>query len=140
MVVWMRREERNIRRIRSDLGEHNHDDNPVPTRRHRNVDQQKRVSALETCDIIVSQAEERFRFTGHLAAAKLFRISSFQEYCNRFPEEDFAATVNTYSKVNKSTLRTELEVLYSRVDLRAAEGAAALLQLFLHNNMQETFH
>ncbi|KAJ4441123.1 hypothetical protein ANN_10973 [Periplaneta americana] len=65
---------------------------------------------------------------------------SFQEYCNRFPEKDFAATVNTYSKVNKSTLRTELEVLYSRVDLRAAEGAAALLQLFLRNNMQETFH
>ncbi|KAJ4436499.1 hypothetical protein ANN_16530 [Periplaneta americana] len=95
MVVWMRREERNIRKIRSDLGEHNDDDSPVPTKRHRNVDQQKEVSALETCDIIVSQAEERFRFTGHLAAAKLFRVSSFQEYCNRFPEKDFAATVNT---------------------------------------------
>ncbi|KAJ4430583.1 hypothetical protein ANN_19171 [Periplaneta americana] len=96
MVVWMRREERNIRRIRSDLGEHNDDDNPVPTKRYRNVVQQERVSALETCDIIVSQAEERFRFTDHLAAAKLFRVSSFQEYCNRFPEKDLASTLNTF--------------------------------------------
>ncbi|KAJ4432983.1 hypothetical protein ANN_15240 [Periplaneta americana] len=55
-------------------------------------------------------------------------------------QKDFAATVNTHSKVNKSMLRTELEVLYSRVNLHAAEGTAALLQLFLRNNMQETFH
>jgi hypothetical protein len=44
---------------------------------------QNLVFAKEACDTINCQAKEKFVFTKHLSAAKLFKPSIFQEDANR---------------------------------------------------------
>lgn len=98
-----------------------------------------RVAALEVCDMIVNNINERFQFSDHLCASKLFIVEKFPQYCVEFPENDFQTTIKFYPTINGPKLRTELEVLYSREDLRIASGATPLLQFFLDNNMFCTF-
>lgn len=98
-----------------------------------------RVAAIEVCDMITNSISDRFQFSGHLCASKLFFVEKFVQYSNKFPESDFQTTLTLYPKLNGTKLRTELEVLYSREDLRCASGAAPLLQFFYDNNMSLTF-
>ena len=98
-----------------------------------------RIAAVEVCDIIVNSIKERFQFLGHLSASTLFLVENFKDYNVTFPEDNFEATIQAYPTVSGQKLKTELQVLYSRDDMRIASGAIALLQFFLRNNMSRTF-
>lgn len=98
-----------------------------------------RIAALEVCDTIVANIEDRFQFSDHLCVSKLFFVDKFPLYCVEFPENDFQTTLKLHPTVNGPKLRTELEVLYGREDMRTASGATALLQFFFDNNMLRTF-
>lgn len=86
-----------------------------------------RVAALEVCDMIVNNINERFQFSDHLCVSKLFLVEKFPQYCVEFPENDFQTTIKYYPTINGLKLRTELEVLYSHEDLCIASGATPLL-------------
>lgn len=98
-----------------------------------------RAAALEVCDVIVNNIKDRFQFSDHLSASKLFLISNFKDYAINFPANDLRDTIKAYPTLNGEKLKTELQVLYSREDLHRAAGAAALLQFFMKNNMSRTF-
>ncbi|XP_069696985.1 zinc finger MYM-type protein 1-like isoform X1 [Periplaneta americana] len=98
-----------------------------------------RLAVSEVCDMITNHINDRFKFSDHLCTSRLFFVDKFSQYCNTFPESDFYTTLKLYPKLNGAKLRMELEVLYSREDLRSASGAAPLLQFFYDNNMWKTF-
>lgn len=98
-----------------------------------------RLAVLEVCDMIISNINHRFQFSDHLCVSKLFFVDKFPQFSNAFPESDFQITLNLYPRIDGPKLRTELEVLYSREDLRCASGATPLLQFFYDNNMSRTF-
>lgn len=98
-----------------------------------------RLSAIEVCDVIIAQARRRFEFTNHLSAALLFLPESFKIYDKTFPNVHYLSAVEAFPFVDKKRLKTELEVMYSREDLRSASGACALLEFLLQNNLKSVF-
>lgn len=90
--------------------------------------------AKEACDIIMRQVKDRFTFTGHLLAATLFFAENFQEYREKFPEENFKATMKAYPFFDRNKLRTELTVIYEMDELTPVSSAGLLA---LHNFISE---
>ncbi|KAJ8873489.1 hypothetical protein PR048_024307 [Dryococelus australis] len=76
-----------------------------------------RLMVIEVCDII-SQVRRRFEFTTTL------------HYIN---------AVEAFPFINKSKLKTGLQVLNSREVLQSPSGACALLQFLLQNNLKTVF-
>lgn len=95
-----------------------------------------RVVAKEYCDVIISQIRERFDFTCHLSAAKLFCSDLLATYRENFPEQIFTETVESYSCLDKEKLRTELQVIYQRADMQC-DGVLPLLNFLNKNNLQD---
>ncbi|XP_069505521.1 zinc finger MYM-type protein 1-like [Ambystoma mexicanum] len=95
--------------------------------------------AKEVCDIIVTQAQERFAFTNHLEGAKLLQSDLFQTHGQSFPNDALNATVQAYPMLNKERLRTELSIVYERPEFCSSSGAISLLKLFVENNLEEAF-
>ncbi|KAJ8985964.1 hypothetical protein NQ317_010722 [Molorchus minor] len=73
--------------------------------------------SLEVCDIIISEVNDRFRFSDHLIIAQLFYSDKFEEYKESFPEDI-------------------LRLIKKRL---SSAGAIAILQLFINNNLCDTF-
>uniref|UniRef100_A0AAV2KNB2 Uncharacterized protein n=1 Tax=Knipowitschia caucasica TaxID=637954 RepID=A0AAV2KNB2_KNICA len=44
-----------------------------------------------------------------------------------------------HSRLNKNKLKTELSLIYSNDEFKSCSGAVALYQLFMENNLQDTF-
>jgi hypothetical protein len=85
-------------------------------KRKRNED--GTILAKEVCDTIWFQAKERFKFTGHLYAAKLLVSEEFPLYNREFPSKELDETVLAYPMLNKERLRTEISVLYERKEFQ----------------------
>jgi hypothetical protein len=64
------------------------------------------ILAKEVCDTICFQAKERFKFTGHLSAAKLLVSEQFPLYNREFPSKELDETVLAYPMLHKERLRT----------------------------------
>ena len=47
------------------------------------------MAALEVCDLVLKNINERVQFSDHLCASKLFLVEKFPQYCVEFPENDF---------------------------------------------------
>lgn len=99
----------------------------------------KKREALEICDCIIQQINTRFSFCGHLVATNLFAVDNFAEYRNKFPDKFLCEVVNVYPFLEKSRLRTELQVLYEREELQRVSGAVSLLSLLIQEEMRDTF-
>ncbi|KAK9753079.1 hAT family C-terminal dimerization region [Popillia japonica] len=102
-------------------------------------DNSRSVIAKEVCDIITVQIKERFSYRGHLQAADLFNKDKYSEFSKIFPVTVLNDVCSFYPMLSKSRLRTELEVIYSREDLKEIVGAMNLLLFIMENNLSETF-
>lgn len=99
----------------------------------------KQIVAKEVCDIVTVQAKERFSFSGHLTASKLFYSNMYPSYSKHFPESELNSVIKAYPFFDKLKLKTELTTLYSREDFHLAVGAMPLLRFLLQNNLEETY-
>ena len=81
----------------------------------------------------------RFHCTGHLIAANLLDSGSFAKFEKNFPCQILTQTVESYPILDKGKLKSELGVLYSRMEYRELYGALALLQLIEESNFVGTF-
>lgn len=120
------------------------EDEPPPHKRSRTQSTSdslinKKREALEICDCIIQQINTRFSFSGHLVATNLFAVDNFPEYRDRFPDKFLCEVVDVYPFLEKSRLKTELQVLYEREELRSVSGAVSLLSLVTQEEMCDTF-
>lgn len=91
------------------------------------------------CDVIINQAKERFFFTGHIAVSNLHASENFSKFNHAFPERCLQESCDAYPFIEKTRLKTELEVIYMREDFRNVSGAVDLLAFLIENNVQRTF-
>ena len=70
-------------------------------------------AAKKVCNVILFQCQERFRFTGHLEASRLFVTNNFPIYTVIFPVDTLNYTITAYSMLEKNKLRSKLEITYS---------------------------
>jgi hypothetical protein len=103
------------------------------------ISNNKIKDAIEVCDVIISHSTERFKFCDHLHAAELFEAENFPQYDTQFPTVAFNATIEAFPFLHKDTLKTELEILYRREEMRFVTGAIPLLKLLIVENLEEIF-
>src|SRR6201990_1711383 len=108
-----------------------------PKRRKFNTD--RSIAAKEVCDVILIQCRERFSFTKHLEASKLFLIDNFLEYMKHFPSDALGQAVASYPMLEKENLRTELSMFYSRTDMYHSRTLIAMLDMVSDENLGSTF-
>ncbi|KAE9522185.1 hypothetical protein AGLY_017445 [Aphis glycines] len=99
----------------------------------------KRIIALEVCDVLITQAKDRFSFNEHLTTALLFQNEYYPKFNDKFPIDYFQKTINCYPFFTKERLRTELEVIYSRDDFRLLKGIIPTINYIISNNMNDLF-
>ena len=99
----------------------------------------RNVAAKEICDVIINQIKERFSFIGHIAISNLYTSENFAKFNHVFPESCLRESCDAYPFVDKTRLKTELEVIYMREDFRNVSGAVDLLTFLIENNVQQTF-
>ncbi|XP_074537968.1 uncharacterized protein LOC141799561 [Halichoeres trimaculatus] len=133
----------NIKKIRDSLptlcGEHSGSVSQLAKKRRTLGPGDLQKIATEVCDTILGHAKERFAFTKHLISATLLQADRFQQYHSQFPEAALNTTMEAYPLLNKNKLKTELALIYSNDQFRSCSGAVALYQLFMRNNLQDTF-
>lgn len=95
--------------------------------------------AKEVCDVIISQAKQRFSFTGHLIAASLFLPDMFSQYSSKFPEETLRTVCTVYPFFNKTKLRHELSSIYCAEEFRSLSGTVSLCEFIVRNNLEKSF-
>ena len=91
------------------------------------------------CDTILSHAKERYSFTKHLISATLLQGDLFPQHSVKFPDSALETTVEAYPTLDKAKLKTELSLVYENEEFKACSGALALFQVFMENNLQDTF-
>ncbi|XP_056439188.1 uncharacterized protein LOC130376020 [Gadus chalcogrammus] len=95
--------------------------------------------AEEICNTILGHTRECFSFTDHLVCATLLQGDRFEDHQGAFPEETLQSMLKAYKMLNGSKLKTELSLIYSKVEFRACCGAVDLFQLFMENNLEDVF-
>ncbi|KAJ4425670.1 hypothetical protein ANN_27866 [Periplaneta americana] len=127
----------NIQQVRDSIDTIN--ENP-PSEKKRKVETSdtRKVAAKEICDTVITQAVDRFKFTGHLTASKLFVTEKFNKY-KEFPEMLLNEIHKAYPFINVPRLRTELEIIYMRQDFSNTSSASVLLKFIIENNLERTF-
>nr|CAH7742391.1 unnamed protein product [Callosobruchus chinensis] len=133
--------EKSISNIRNETDSiQNSVESEFPTfKRRRTDDNFRSVIAKEVCDTITTQMKDRFSFRGHLQAAYLLNKDKYSEFAKKFPVTVLNEVASFYPMLSKSRLKTELEIIYSREDLKEIVGAMNLLSFILENNLNETF-
>ncbi|XP_051790305.1 zinc finger MYM-type protein 1-like [Erpetoichthys calabaricus] len=113
---------------------------PQPKKRRRTLSSKdhERI-AVEVCDTILGHTRERFSFTNHLLSATLLQGERFEQYNMAFPEDALNTTVKAYPMLNRSKLKTELSLIYSKQEFKACRGAVDLFQLFMESSLEEVF-
>ncbi|CAH1112705.1 unnamed protein product [Psylliodes chrysocephalus] len=114
-------------------------DRPTSPPKKRNQSTSFSAQTKEMCDILINQAKDRFQFTDHLLASKLFYFEKFVEYHRHFPTDDFDTVTKTYNFFQKEKLKSELSVIYGRKDFHQAGIALVILQLLTDRNLTECF-
>lgn len=134
--------QRDIQQIRDSmpsLVEQSSQGGSQPKRRGSlNPGEQKRI-ATEVCDTILLHTMQRFSFTKHLVSATLLQADKFEQYAKEFPENALSETLKAYPMLNKSKLKTELDLIYCTEEFKKCNGAVDLFQLFVENNLVHVF-
>jgi len=99
----------------------------------------RKREAVEVCDVIITEIQDRFSFVAHLRAALLLLPDKFPEYEREFPDEFLKATLEVYTFIEEKKLRTELSIIYSTQEFRNIFGALPLMEFIRDNNISSTF-
>jgi hypothetical protein len=83
----------------------------------------------------IKHLSERFSFSGHLTASKLFYSNMYPSYSKNFPEAELNSVIKAYPFFDKLKLKTEFRPLYSQ----EAVGPMPLLRFLLQNNLEEIY-
>lgn len=97
------------------------------------------IVANEICDLIIVIINDLFKYKKHHFASNLFLSVNFENYEKAFPENDLEETTAAYPFLDKSKLKTELQVIYKRNDFKNISGAVSLLKFIISNQLQSTF-
>ncbi|KAJ9581626.1 hypothetical protein L9F63_023209 [Diploptera punctata] len=126
--------------VKTEVGNIN-EEQPLKRRRTEACSNDKKKQALEVCDSIILEIKSRFQFTAHLVAMRLFGVGEFEKYKQRFPYTYISEIVKQYPFIEERSLRSELQVLYSRpeLELKKVSGAVPFLLLIIDNEMCDTF-
>lgn len=84
-------------------------------------------------------AKERFSFTKHLVSATLLQGDLFPQHSVKFLDSALETTVEADPTLDKAKLKTDLSLVYENEEFKACSGALALFQVFMENNLQDTF-
>ena len=132
--------EDNIKKIRNEIGVNSSNDPSDSSRKERKTDDiQWNREAKEVCDVIISQAKDRFGFSHHLMASSLFDPDKFPLYSRKFPEKTLKTVCSTYQFLDKTKLHHELSSIYLADEFKSLSGAVSLLEFIIHNNIEKTF-
>ena len=93
------------------------------------------AESKEVCDNICMDIEERYSFSGHIIAAKLFNKNNIAEYKNGIPTQVMDEVVNAYPFLDRLKLTSEFLVFYGREDLQKYKTMAELLQFITTNGL-----
>ena len=63
----------------------------------------------------------------------------FPQHRVKFPDSALETAVEAYPTLDKAKLKTELSLVYENEEFKACSGALALFQVFMENNLQDTF-
>ncbi|XP_030759734.1 zinc finger MYM-type protein 1-like [Sitophilus oryzae] len=107
-------------------------------RQRGDLESKKRI-ALEICDIIIVEIENRFKFSDHLVLEQLIRKENYANFKQQFPEDILELIKVNYPIIDSAKLKTELNVIFDREDFRDNDGATELLKLFFNINLSTTF-
>lgn len=91
------------------------------------------------CDVIITEAKERFTFPGHIISSVLFSSDKFPEYERKFPTLLFTSTCEAFKFLIPSKLQSELETVYAAHEFRTLPGVLALHQFLKENQLTDTF-
>lgn len=101
--------------------------------------QAKVSESKEICDRIIVECRERFEFTSHLIAAKLFYTEHFPSFNGNLPKTEISQACVVYPFIAKERLETELSTFYARTELHNFNGLISLLQMLLDENIASVF-
>ncbi|XP_076046726.1 zinc finger MYM-type protein 1-like [Oratosquilla oratoria] len=93
--------------------------------------------AKEVCDCMCFDITDRYSFTKHLVAAKLFNKKSFPSFKKELPTKEIILTTEAYPMIDKEKLETELKVFYCRSDMHEYCKLIELLKFILENELDE---
>lgn len=108
-------------------------------KRQRGAPESKKRIALEICDIIIVEIENRFKFFDHLILEQLIRKENYADFKKQFPDDILKLIKINYPIIDSAKLKTELSVIFDREDFRNNDGATGLLKLFFNINLSTTF-
>lgn len=103
-----------------------------------------KAAALKVCNDLSCAMEGRFANKNYLLAASFLPPKNFLYlnnfmYLHKLPEEELTSLFSAYPVLDKSLLRTELNVLYSKEDFTKLEGALQVLKFLVRHNLEGTF-
>lgn len=93
----------------------------------------------EVCDKICAEVKERFVFTDHLIAAKLFHKENFKSFHKHLPTSEIKEICRVYSNLAQEKLETELTIFYSRKEFHNFRGLLSLLNILTEENLASVF-
>lgn len=93
----------------------------------------------EVCESICAEVKERFVFTNHLIAAKLFYQKHFDTFHKELPRNEIKEICEVYSILVQEKLETELQIFYSRKEFHNFKGLLSLLNVLNEENLASVF-
>lgn len=99
----------------------------------------KVMESIEVCDRICVEAKERFAFTNHLIAAKLFYQENFESFHKGLPTYEIKETCKVYPFLVQEKLETELQIFYFRKEFHNFNGLLSLLNALNEENLASVF-
>lgn len=93
------------------------------------------MESKEICDYICEETRQRFAFTNHLIAAKLFYKEHFNCFKKELPISEIKQICEKYPTIIPEKLNTELQLFYSRTEFHSFNGLLSLLNLLGDGNL-----
>ena len=132
-----------INRIRGDVDQMIPDEPEAeagpPRRRAKLSKATIRAACKEACDLMITQATDRFSSVDHLIPFQLVDPRLFRTFSVTFPTQHFDAVAERFPMIALDKLRTELEVLYGSAEFYTAKISLQLLQCIHENHLTGAF-
>ena len=130
-----------INKIRNNIGvANNQSSSSLPEVEHQRTQETRfDVEAKEACDVVLMQCQVRFKFSGHLIAARLVEEFSYATFVKEFPQLVLDDVIEFYPHLSKEKLKTELTVFYERDDLNKFAKLTDLIKRIYDLDLQLVF-
>ena len=111
----------------------------LPRRRAKLSKATVRAACKEACDLMITQATDRFSSVDHLIPFQLVDPRLFRTFSATFPTQHFDAVAEHFPMIALDKLQTELEVLYGSAEFHTAKTSLQLLQCIHENHLTDAF-